>query len=98
MGVWDVLHWGCRDSTPFAEIFFKEGFMIPHFLEYLKGFLALAMPNSFSTPLVVLSVKHSSKGDSRACSTILCMYMSPSLPVREVTSCHSEGQAARALH
>ena len=55
---------------------------MPHFLEYLKGFLALAMPNSFSTPLVVLSDKHSSKGDSRACSTILCMYMSPSLPVR----------------
>ena len=51
MGVWDVLHWGCRGSTPFVEIFFKEGFMIPHFLEYLKGFLALAMPNSFSTPL-----------------------------------------------
>ena len=56
--------------------------MIPHFLEYLKGFLALAMPNSFSTPLVVLSDKHLSKGDSRACSTILCMYMHPSLPVR----------------
>ena len=56
--------------------------MIPHFLEYLKGFLGLAMPTSFRTPLVALSDKHSSKGDSRACSTILSMYMSPSLPVR----------------
>ena len=70
-------------STRFVEISLNEGPMIPHFLEYLKGFfLALAMSNSFSTPLVVLSDKHSSKGDSRVCSTILCMYMSPSLPVR----------------
>ena len=65
---------GGKGAAPLSLRFLNESLMIPHFLEYLKGFLALALPNSFSTPLVGISDKHSSKSDSRACSTILFLF------------------------
>ena len=91
VGVWGVLHrgaggrapWEGRGKHPFRWDFLNEGLYYGTSLfRVFKGLLSLGFAYSFSTPLVVLSDKHSSKGHSRACSTILCMYMSPSLPVR----------------